>query len=176
MGLRSNSSDKKFTLIEMIVVITIIVILVGIALPAYVYVSRKSKITQTRMRMSSLHTAIAGYKAQYQYFPFFPSEVSTNPDFHVSDHNQLIGTLRGANPRGIEFLTTSAATFGDSWGENIEVTLDLDGDGEIEAAQIYAGVGKLSTDVAIWSKGPDKTHNMTTDDDTNDDNINSWSD
>ena len=182
---------RSFTLIELLIVVSIIIILVGIAVPVYLVASKKARAGQAKFQIKALQTAIVGYKSQYQYLPFFPANGSTFNDLLVNEdspagvsgdgYNDLIATLRGTNailnPRQIEYLAREGTTYTDPWGQSFYVALDLKGDGEINDStgdpKVY-GASVVTADVAIWSKGPDREHSSTDDDSLNDDNITSW--
>src|SRR5947208_16015478 len=65
-GCRSRFS--AFTLIELLVVIAIIAILAGLLLPALAHVKTKAKISQAKVEMKNIETAIHGYEAEYHRF------------------------------------------------------------------------------------------------------------
>ncbi|RMD83594.1 MAG: prepilin-type N-terminal cleavage/methylation domain-containing protein [Lentisphaerae bacterium] len=184
----------SFSLIELLVVISIIVILVGIAIPVYLSVTAKARRSKAKFQIQELMTALSSYKASYQAFPFYPANSSYDDVLINTDslngtsgdpYNDLITTLRGTradlNPRKQIFLSQSTGSFVDPWGEVFFVALDYRGDGEINESspgnttpKIY-GASVVASDIAIWSKGPDKKHSSTDSDASNQDNITSWS-
>ena len=72
MATRStNSSHRRnaFTLIEILVVITIIGILMSLILPAINGVRRRARVAQVKSEISTLESAIASYKAEFGIEP-----------------------------------------------------------------------------------------------------------
>ena len=63
----------------------------------------------------------------------------------------------------------------DAWQNDFEVSFDLNYTGSIDNNKIVGDNTDLNTNVAIYSLGPDGSHNKLSDTDTvNEDNIKSW--
>src|SRR5467141_1828370 len=65
----TNSSDGAFTLIELIVVITIIVILAGLVLSTVGYVRKKGARARAETEIAAMSAACESYKADNGVYP-----------------------------------------------------------------------------------------------------------
>src|ERR1041385_1401619 len=75
-----DSKKSAFTLIELIVVISIIAILASLIFPVIGAIDRKKKLNVARTELNQIETAIEGYKAKYgSYPPSNPLNVKLNP-------------------------------------------------------------------------------------------------
>jgi prepilin-type N-terminal cleavage/methylation domain-containing protein len=101
-----------FTLIEILVVITIIIILAGMLFPAYRGVQNQAKKTQAKNDLTQIVTAVNAYYTEYGKYPLATQGSDTT---FSTDNSDVINTLRaiaaGANasdalnPRKIVFLS-----------------------------------------------------------------------
>ncbi len=66
---RAPGRPRAFTLVELLVVISIIAVLAGLLLPVLAGMKKKAKIVLARSEMSNLATAIKAYEAEYNRFP-----------------------------------------------------------------------------------------------------------
>src|SRR6266404_3491543 len=64
-----RSSARAFTLIELLVVIAIIAILASLLMPVLARFKLKQQISQAKLEMSQISTAIAGYESTYGRLP-----------------------------------------------------------------------------------------------------------
>jgi general secretion pathway protein G len=69
----SNHQPKGFTLIEMLVVITIIVILAGLSMGGYSFVIQKQANSQAKIQISLLSKALEEYKLDNGEYPPDPT-------------------------------------------------------------------------------------------------------
>jgi prepilin-type N-terminal cleavage/methylation domain-containing protein len=100
-----------FTLVELLVVITIIGILAGLAVPAVVIAMRRAKVASVALEMNQLDTALKAYKAQFgEYPPDFSDQTATG-------HATILRHLARAFPRYVPGYPVSGAGAGGTWGE-----------------------------------------------------------
>jgi prepilin-type N-terminal cleavage/methylation domain-containing protein len=72
-----------FTIVELLVVISIIAILAGIILPVLANVKKKGKIAYTRAEMANLSASIKAYESDYNRYPASPDaeRAAANTDY-----------------------------------------------------------------------------------------------
>ena len=193
---RLTRRNRCFTLIELLIVISIVAVLAGILLPAVGKVRRKADVTQAKSEMKNLETAIKQYEATYGFLPVAQdSSNETWADGYDQDSNEtelgdeeeyykLIGNLSNTgtiggndleNPRMINFLAVDqSATYLDPWGYRYRIAWDMDYDGRIPENNIYgcdSDDDEAYASVVIWSVGPDEEESSTTTNSRNEDNI-----
>jgi prepilin-type N-terminal cleavage/methylation domain-containing protein len=78
----NRRAGRGFTLVEMLVVITIIGILAGLAVPAVIVALRRVKIGAIKMELSQLEMACQAYKDKFGEYP---------PDFAFALQNNTVG-------------------------------------------------------------------------------------
>ena len=171
--------SRSFTLIEILVVLSIIAVVMGLLIPAASTVLKRASINKTRTAIRTLQMAVKQYEATYGTLPFTES-VATDTQLSAQFYNDLLATLGALstnisfNPRRIKFLELDKNNnYRDAWDNDFSVSFDMDYTGEIDDGQINGATG-LSTNVVIWSNGPDELDNAADADPTNEDNINSW--
>ena len=98
MKIRSKAGNRGFTLIEMVVVISMILILLSIALPMYNQSIIRSKEAKLRYNVSKLNEIIQAYSldkkkapqalddlVQAGYFKFIPDDITGRNDTWVTE-------------------------------------------------------------------------------------------
>jgi general secretion pathway protein G len=66
---RLYRKEKGFTLIELLIVIIILAVLAGIAIPSYLSITNRAKISATKAEMSSIAVALEMYNAEKDAYP-----------------------------------------------------------------------------------------------------------
>jgi len=150
----NGKTSRGFTLVELLVVISIIAVLMGLLFPVAGSVMRSAKKTQAKNDALQIASAIKGYYTEYGRFPIDPEETDVALD--ETQLSELYQVLLGVdttvtqerNPRLIVFLDAKdakpAATdynagartpkggisqdyiFTDPWGQAYEVVIDAD--------------------------------------------------
>lgn len=181
--LRHHLRSQAFTLIEMLVVISIIVVLMGLAFPAFQSVQNSAKKTQAKNDLVQIVTAVNAYYTEYGKYPL---PATTTSDSYPVGRNGSSGTsskevfdgLRGVNaalnPRQIAFINVPDAKdsaspragmgsatdgqFYDPWGGAYAISIDANYNNEIpNPYSAGAGSDPLRTGVIAWSFGKDKS-------------------
>jgi type II secretory pathway pseudopilin PulG len=185
------SLQRRFTLVEMLVVIVIIVALLAMLLTGMSVARNKARNVKARAQITLLQTALTTYHTTYLCWPFHLTNATD--DVLVTDSGMyysstttpynasftftgllscLYGTDAASNPRKIPFINAGEADL-DPWGKTYRVALDMDADSKVNDAHIF-GRGDLSVDVAVWSRGKDKADSSTDTAAVNNDNVTSW--
>ncbi len=172
--------NKGFTLVELLVVISIIAVLATLAAPAIMKALQKSKITKAKGVCKAFEVAVNQFENDYNYLPYGgegnPPTTDSEPPLRSDD--DVVAVLAGRedqiNYKKIKFFETGEATGSnddnykdgmhidgstaklyDPWGETYYIVFDYDRDGEIENPfdqdKIIHGKNCI-----IWSTGPDK--------------------
>ena len=157
---------RKFTIIELIVVIAIIATLMALLMPVMTGVRRKAKETKAKAEMHSIITAIKSYEMTYGILPM-PNGVADSGLINTtnSQYPDLLTFLTNVaareagvsgNTRGIRFLDvptdymSSDATkqgFKDPWSEDYSIYLDTDYDGIIVGPNANVNEGQGFTNL-----------------------------
>ena len=113
--------ERAFTLIELLIVITIIVILMGLLFPAFRGVQDQAKRAQAKNDLTQIITAVNAFYTEYGQYPCGSQSGGDAQDFFADDDNSqnvLFDVLRGDpnngnvqtyNPRAIVFLQPQIA-------------------------------------------------------------------
>jgi type II secretory pathway pseudopilin PulG len=183
----SRHGLQAFTLLELLVVITIIIILIGFLFPAFRGVQDQAKKTQAKNDVMQIATAINAYYTEYGKYP-----VVTN-DTTIANTADLFYTLRAVNngantdnvlnPRQVVFIAPphvkdtanpksgidNNGQFYDPWGPVSGRSgrglyhIRIDGDYNNQLQNPYSadtGAGPstlLNTGAIVWSLGADAT-------------------
>jgi len=69
MSVQRNTSRRGFSLVELLVVVTIILLLIGIAFPAFLSIRKNASRTATESQLQAMASAIDQFKADFNYLP-----------------------------------------------------------------------------------------------------------
>jgi prepilin-type N-terminal cleavage/methylation domain-containing protein len=184
--LTNNQPASGFTLVELLVVITIIIILMAFLFPAFRGVQNQAKKVQAKNDETQLVTAINAFYTEYGQYPCGAQGGDDSTDFFAADdisQNSLMDTLRVPvpttppvlNPRGIAFLTVPTAKdpnnlasgprsgiggngrWYDPWGSCYRIKIDNNYNGIIaNPYSANAGFTNVYAGCIVWSLGPNK--------------------
>lgn len=193
-----------FTLIEMLIVITIIGILAGISVPVVGGVMERARKLKALSTIKDLQVAFKSYQTEYNRYPSTATASDTVATTNASDNFVSILQAQTAgdplNPRGIKFVDlplgksfragqfrgglddSSPAGLFDEWGQPYQVTLDTNYDEKVSNPDKDNEDTNISTNapvdlplgVAIYSLGPDGDPNGKNQMTPTKDDITSW--
>ena len=174
---------KGFTLVEMLVVITILGILMAMMVPAAGMILKRAKVAQAKSDAGVVASVMLKYFAEYNRVPGFYVDETKAGNPHLTDKNwvEVMSPTPGGIPnkdnvKRVIFFEGGGGSLGDeksefpgafidSWGKLYEYQVDEDRDGNIDHPN---GGNAIRARSIAWSGGPDgKT-------DTWEDNVTSW--
>ena len=125
---------KHYTIIEMLVVISILGVLIAMGAPAAIRMMSKQKSTVAKQEIQAIIQAFKAYEAEYGRLPFATTQTTdivTSVASHAKNSMQLINELLDNsatdNSRQIKFL---------KWGDKFDKDADKDGgSGEPDGAK-----------------------------------------
>jgi len=177
---KQKSRSGAFTLMELLVVITIILILAGMAFPGAKGVLDRARKTSAENAALQLKQSIAAYYTEYRRYPL-PPGTQGGQDIELRSDNGLMDILLGAdgnkgNPRRISFFAGKKAKGNpprggivmsgngggelfDPWGEYFYVKMDTDYNNRVTEPFSKSGDASSGNEVPesvlVWSTGPD---------------------
>ncbi|MGY8689840.1 MAG: type II secretion system protein [Verrucomicrobiales bacterium] len=186
----SNSRRlRAFTLIELLIVISIIAILASISVPVTKNVMNKARSASAQNDCLQIQNAIKGYYNEYYHYP-----VSGNSEGPYATDGSIMDVLMSNNTPEAESLNRRKLPFfepsklakteklpgyhadsgrlNDPWGEKYEIYMDADDDEELTIPALYGKKfgrsGRIKKTIFIHSSGGDKKM------DESKDNVTSW--
>jgi prepilin-type N-terminal cleavage/methylation domain-containing protein len=168
-----------FTLVELLVVISIIAILASLALPAMNNAINSAKKTTAKNQVVQIATAIAAYETEYGRLPAFGGS-----NMVLTNIAMLTSTDTTNNPRGINFIDLSSWTAGkggtnangfcDPFSSNVAYYVALDTNyantlsnmpGQTSLGGKIDSTNTLTKHIAVWTIWTNRTQTYL---------INSW--
>ena len=155
---RFVSSQLAFSLVELMVVVSIIGLLAGLLTALIPKALDAADKTKAKGDLSAIVAAIKAYRQEYGKWPVAPSKMDQasdefnswyGPPTQLQESKDLMKILSGdptvqkegqtMNPKGVRFLEgpKSDGTFQDPWGNQYSVKMDTNESGGVE----YYGVG-----------------------------------
>jgi len=175
--MKMDQKRNAFTIVELLVVIAIIGILAGLLLPVLASAKTKGKITQAKMEVKNLASAISQYQSTYTVMPAPSSAATADVTFSSGNWNVMVilcdmdadpNANHKKNPQKIRFFDPKQATgtnmpglgpdhvMRDPWANPYVITLDLNYDNLCQDTFYCPGnTPPLSCSAAVWSFGPD---------------------
>jgi prepilin-type N-terminal cleavage/methylation domain-containing protein len=174
-------ASRGFTLVELLVVISIIIVLAAMSLGGVQIATKRAKTLQTQSDAMALQQAIEQYYQEYSKLPGVGStsdEIQTRGEAGVELLTILLGkeddTGTMQNPRKLAFLNVKESRNAkkgglvysnggaggqidglyDAWGQPFNVRLDNDYEGEIPDPIIQGNVVRNRNSL-VYSFGPD---------------------
>jgi type II secretory pathway pseudopilin PulG len=178
-----RSEPNAFTLVELLVVISIIIILIGLLFPAFKGVQDQARRVQAKNDLTQIITAINAFYTEYGQYPCGSQAGPDSSDFFTAndtDRKNIFDALRvpfpsqppALNPRGIVFFqppivkndTAGQRKSGvggdgvvyDPWGVGYRIRMDNNYNGLIVNPYTKgAGFPTMNAGVIAWSFGKD---------------------
>ena len=155
---------RGFTLVELLVVISIIAILMGIILPMFFSAKERAREAKARAEVKALETAFKAYLDTYKVWPngFVDGEIKDNIFKTLCGEN--VGAAPGMNPQKVafyEFSSTNTAAAYDPWSNPSDASMmkayrvlfDKNYDNKIDAQP------DVFRPVVVYSPGKDRQDN-----------------
>ena len=150
LTLKQRERASAFTLLELLVVITIIIILVSMLFPAFRGIQDQAKRTQAKNDLNQIATAISAFYTEYGRYPVVTTTTNDAAATYSTNNHIVFDVLRydttrdnltvtGLNPRQIVFIAppiakdqttpklgvqTSSGEWYDPWGYAYNITID----------------------------------------------------
>ena len=161
----NSKKSTAFTLVELLVVISIIAILAGLSFPAVNGALDSAKKTHAKSNAVQIAAAVSAYEMEYGKLPTF---TGTTVD------QTLVGILTASNSRGIVFLEAPAWKKGkggtndkgycDPWSSNTPYSIALDTDYNNQVSVSTSG-GASGSDpimkkVGVWNQNTNSKYQV----------------
>jgi prepilin-type N-terminal cleavage/methylation domain-containing protein len=159
----TRSRQTGFTLVELLVVISIVGLLAGLMTVAVPRAMESGKKAKAKGELTAIVAAVKAYKQEYGRWPGSVTATS-DATFEDADSKSLLSALGGTsnalveNPKSVRFLEGAGTdgTMQDPWGMQYFVILDADDSNSMN----YQG-RQISISVLAVSFGKDKKQDTT---------------
>jgi prepilin-type N-terminal cleavage/methylation domain-containing protein len=178
-----SPAPAGFTLVELLVVITVITILMALLFPVFRGAQEQAKRTQAKNDVIQIVTAVNAFYTEYGQYPCAAQSGEDKDDYQTdqdADRVDFMTTLRAPipsmppalNPKGIIYLQPppvkddtvgnrrsgvgSDGIWHDPWGNSYQVRLDNNYNGTLRNPYLRnAGSATLNAGAVAWSFGTD---------------------
>jgi prepilin-type N-terminal cleavage/methylation domain-containing protein len=176
-------ADTGFTLLELLVVITIILILAGITVGGLKYVTAKQNNEKCKADIKLLETGLEAYKMDYGVYPlevgngsqslfdalYWDTDMDGSPIAADPTQKIYVSELDPSNVKAKWTMAQgSSHRIVDPWSSDYNYRRGLSQDGKTPNPDAK------NPDFDIWSAGPDGVFTPTDSAQTDRDNINNW--
>ncbi len=157
---KKNGFARGFTLIELMVVVTVIGILAAIIIPSIAGALKGGKKARAMSQIRDLDGAVKRYYAEYGKMPVPRGDNGGNDKLYTGSAQAavieiLINANAEMNPKQIVFLDVEpsalvSGVYQDPWGGDYGILMDLNFDEKIDN---LGGFGEIRAKVAVYSGG-----------------------
>jgi len=147
-----TETGSAFTMLELMIVVTIIAILVSLLLPAIAAIRRNAEKNRAAGQALHMVNAIKQYRTAYSFFPGQTQDGVDRVCDNAASHAVLINALTN-NPRKLYFSEVieciSNSVYTDPWGRPFVIALDENNNG---AAAFTATCGTVSYSTSVLDR------------------------
>lgn len=123
-----------FTILELMIVVTLIGVIASIAIPLFVQYQLKSRSAEGKINLAAIRTCEEAYFAEYKSYvtavpepPVLPGNARSPFDSMTTNFAQL-----GFAPEGSVYFSYGVAVSADGAGYTADAAADIDGDGLVQ--------------------------------------------